>query len=434
MASVPRFLTGPLERIDPATGETQVLVITSDAETALGLAEAVLRMTGPAGIELLPITTARRATRLMAGRPVLATAGAPRDVRDLVRGSHLKLDSIKSVILAWADEILAGDPEDVAALEAVMAELPKDAARIVVTSRAEGRVNAFAERYLRRAHRDLPADADEGAAAVALQYVTVSASSRGPTLRRLLDDLDPPSAAIIAAGDDSETAVASALKLLGYQGATAAVRVTRGEIAPSTHAVIFYDAPATRAQLAAAAAAAPVTIVALVEPRELGALRRIAGAEVRPFTLTAPGNAARERESAMRRELSSVLDAGVASREVLALEPLLDRYDGLEVAAAALRLLEKERTLRKAAQDDARAKQDLPVRPAPPPRREFERPRGFRDPRSPRDSAGARDSRGPRDGGAPRRGPSPHGSAPRGSSPRGSSPRDDRRPPKRDRS
>ena len=40
MASVPNFLTGPLERVDPAAGTTQVLVITSDAETAVALAES----------------------------------------------------------------------------------------------------------------------------------------------------------------------------------------------------------------------------------------------------------------------------------------------------------------------------------------------------------------------------------------------------------
>jgi ATP-dependent RNA helicase DeaD len=437
MASVPRFLTGPLERIDPSLGDTQVLVVTADAETAMALAEAVLRMTGPAGIELLPITTSRRATRMMAGRPVLAAAGSPGDIRDLVRGSHLKLDGIKSVVLAWADEILAGDQEDVDALEAVMAELPKEAARIVVTGRAEGRVNAFAERYLRRAHRDLPADADEALAPVPLQYVTVSAGSRLPALRRLLDDLDPPSAAVVVSGDDSETAVSNVLRMLGYPASSAAVRVTRGEIEPSTNAVIFYDAPATRAQLAAAAAAAPVTIVALAEPREVKTLQRIAGAGVRPFTLSAPGNAAREREAAMRRELSAVLDSGVASREVLALEPMLERYDGLDVAAAALRLLEKERTLRKAAQDDARAKQEVAARAAP--ARPFERSAS-----GGRSAAGPRDSRGPRSGGPSGRGPSPRGPSPRGSSsrgsssrgssPRGSSPRGDSRPPKRDRS
>jgi ATP-dependent RNA helicase DeaD len=375
MASVPQFLTGPLERVDPAAGATQVVVITPDAETAVALAEAVLRMTGPGGIELLPVTTARRASRLIAGRPIAAIAGSARDIRDLVKGSQIKLDSIKSVVLAWADEILSGEPDEIEALEAVMSELPKDAARVVVTSRSEGRVNAFAERYLRRARRDADPVADEAAEPVTVQYVIVANSARTSGLRRLLDDLDPPSAAIIVTDDESVRAASGLLRSLGYHEGSAAVKVSRGEIEPSTYAVIFYDAPSTRSQLTAAVAATPVTIISLVDPRELSTLRRVAGGEVKPFTLTATGNAARDRDAAIRRDLSTVLDSGLASREVLALEPLLERHDGIEIAAAALRLLEKERILRRALQEEARAQRE-----APPARESFERrpppPRG----------------------------------------------------------
>jgi Superfamily II DNA and RNA helicases len=216
MASVPRFLTGPLERIDPAAGVTQLVVVTADAETAIALAESVLRMTGPAGIELIPVTSARRASRLMAGRPVLAVAGSPSDLRDLVRGSHLKLDGVTSVVLAWADEILSGDAEDIEALEAVMSELPKDAARIVVTSKSEGRVNAFAERYLRRAHRDLPVD-ETDTTPIPVHYVTVTATNRTTALRRLLDDLDPPSAAIVVSSDRAESEAQETINFSGIR-------------------------------------------------------------------------------------------------------------------------------------------------------------------------------------------------------------------------
>lgn len=452
MSSVPSFLTGPLERLDPTAGTTQLLVITRDPETALGLAEAVLRMTGPAGIELLPITGARRASRLMAGRPVLAAAGSPREIRDLVRGAHLKLESVTAVVLAWADEVLAGEPDDIEALEAVMNELPKDAARIVVTSRTEGRVNAFAERYLRRAHRDGPPE-EEDSTPISVQYVTVSPTSRSTALRRLLDDMDPPSAAVIVANDESDQSVAKTLKLLGYSSGNATVRVSRGEIEPSTYAVIFFDLPASRSALAAASTASPVSIVALAEPRELATLRRMSGGGVKPFTLAAPGNMARDRDVAIRREITAILDTGVASRELLALEPLLERHDGIEIAAAALRLLERERTLRKAAQDEARAQQDVASRPPaarpaagadrgasgrdrrPPPGggreggRSFSRGGGDR-PRPDRDAGREgrpfRDSRGPRDSSGPR------GSAPRGGERRPT--RDSQsRPPRRDR-
>jgi hypothetical protein len=240
-----------------------------------------------------------------------------------------------------------------------MSELPKDCARIVVTSRSEGRVNAFAERYLRRAHREVESD-DATGAAVALNYVTVSATSRGTSLRRLLDDLDPPSAAVVVSSDDSEAEASRTLKLLGYGADSSTVQVTRSDVAPSTHAVIFFEPPATRAALAAASAAGAVTIVALVEPRELDEVRRISGNLAKPFTLSAPGNAARDRDTAIRRELTYALESGVASRELLALEPLLDRFDGIEIAAAALRMLEKERALRQLAQAEVRQAQGAP--------------------------------------------------------------------------
>lgn len=397
MASVPRFLTGPLERLDPAAGVTQLVVVTADPETAVALAEAVVRMTGPSGIELIPVTSARRASRLMAGRPVLAIAGSPSDIRDLVRGSHLKLDAVKSIVLAWADEILSGHAEDIEALESVMSELPKDAARIVVTSKSEGRVNAFAERYLRRAHRDLPVDEPDGPS-VPVHYVTVSATSRTTALRRLLDDLDPPSAAIVVSSDRAESEARETIELLGYTSETATVQVTRGEIAPSTYAVIFYQPPSIRAELDAAVVASPVTILALVESREVEELKRMSG-DAKPLALKAPGNAAREREVAMRRELSYALDSGIATREVLALEPLLERYDGIEIAAAALRLLEKERILRHAAQSEARQAQAAPRETRPAFDRGPSSDRGSRGPSSSdRGSRGAPDrSRGPSD-------------------------------------
>jgi ATP-dependent RNA helicase DeaD len=411
MASVPRFLTGPLERVDPTEGATQLLVLTSDPESSVAMAEAVLGLTGPAGIELLPVTSAKRASRLIAGRPVLAAAGAPRDIRDLVRGSHLKLDSVKSVVLAWADEILAGDEDDIEALEAVMSELPKDAARIVVTSRSEGRVNAFAERYLRRAHRDAPAGDETEGTPIPLQYVTVTEATRKTALRRLFDDMDPPSAVVLANSDDVAETVSTSLRLLGYQQDSPSVRVTRGDIPPSTYAVIFYEMPESRAQLAAAAGAGAVTIVALVEPRDVDALRRMSGGDVKPFTLAAAGNAAREREAALRRQLSREIETGSAAREVLALEPLLDRHDGIEIAAAALRLLEKERASRKAAEIEARAQQAAPPRPASPregfdragasrggPQRDRRPSSGDRRPPGDRPRRDGGDRRPPRDG------------------------------------
>ena len=73
--SIAEFLTPALARIDPSAGGTQVVVVTRDAETALTISETVLKLSGPGGIEVVPVTSAARAGRIFKSRPVLAVAG-----------------------------------------------------------------------------------------------------------------------------------------------------------------------------------------------------------------------------------------------------------------------------------------------------------------------------------------------------------------------
>jgi hypothetical protein len=352
MASVPRFLTGALERIEPATGALQLLVLTADPETAITLAETVLGMTGPAGIELFPVTSARRAARLMKGRPILALAGTPAETADLIKGSHIRLGGLSTLILAWPDELLETDTEAMAAVESVMAEVPKTATRIVVASHPSPQLDMFVERYMRRARRIGDAETKGERPLVPMQYLTVSAVARGSALRRLLDDLDPPSFSIVAESPEDASTIERQLRTLGYP-ADRASSVTSGTIAPATHTIILYGLPLNSERLEAVAAAGAVNVIALIRPNQIRQLRRLSGADVRPFTLSAAGNLARERERTIRRELESVLQEGVRSREIGTIEPLLEGHDGIEIAAAALRLLERERSSRKSAQSAA---------------------------------------------------------------------------------
>src|SRR5258708_13001903 len=55
--SIAEFLTPALARIDPSAGGTQVVVVTRDTETALVISEETLRVSGPAGIQVVPTTT-----------------------------------------------------------------------------------------------------------------------------------------------------------------------------------------------------------------------------------------------------------------------------------------------------------------------------------------------------------------------------------------
>jgi len=109
----------------------------------------------------------------------------------------------------------------------------------------------------------------------------------------------------------------------------------------------------------------PRRVVALAQPRLLASLRVLAGgATVTPFTLSDAGLRARSREEIVRGELRETLASGAFARELLTLEPLLESYDGIEIAAATLRLLEQARFERDAAR--ARAAEGRPANRAAP--------------------------------------------------------------------
>jgi ATP-dependent RNA helicase DeaD len=246
------------------------------------------------------------------------------------------------VCLAWADELLARGED--ASLEMLMTDLPKDAARVVVAASLTPPVEALIERYARRARRVLSPATEPGQAgggATPVQYLAVASQGRLSALRRVLDDQNPASAIVFVREAASESEVASLLRALGYSGPAASVRAGRAA-APDTSLVVLFDLPATQVELREAVG--PATAIALVQPRQLESLRALAaGGALRPYSLPDAGRRARAREAALRDELQQVIAGSAIDREILALEPLLDDYDGVEIAAAALKLLERER-------------------------------------------------------------------------------------------
>jgi ATP-dependent RNA helicase DeaD len=369
-ASMAHVLTPILDRLEDATREVQLLIVAADAEAAAAATAAIVRLVGSRPLDALAATSARRASRLLKLRPAQIVAGAPEELLALVQGSSLKLEHVRAVLLAWVDELIVGGEEP--AFETLMAEIPKDAARIVVASAITPEMEELIERYARRARRVAPSTAE--GAAVPLEYVTVSAVSRLSALRRLLDELDPADAVVYTRTDDSEFDVGGMLRALGYGGgvhggntsdaAAAAVRVTRAGGGAESELVVLYDIPASREELREAVGAQPKRVVALVQPRQLASLRALGSEDaITPLTLPEAGARARNREETVRAELRNVLESGAFSRELLTLEPLLERYDGIEIAAAALRLVNQARLER----DALRTRSAAEVRAAQPP-------------------------------------------------------------------
>ena len=140
--------------------------------------------------------------------------------------------------------------------------------------------------------------------------------------------------------------------------------------------------------------------MALASPQHLPALRALtAGGRVHPLTLSGPAGRARSREERLRGELRAVLADGIPARELLALEPMLGEYDGVEIAAAALKLLDRWRENATAVVVAAATAPAAPAGSSGGERME----RGERKERGDRKERGERTERGTRPG-APRRG------------------------------
>jgi ATP-dependent RNA helicase DeaD len=399
-AAVSQFIDPALERLDPEIAETQLLVLTPDTETAVLVAEAATRARTGIPARVLPVTAWRRAVRLQRLRPATVVAGTPADILELIRASAIKLDAVNTLVLAWADVMsdAAGEP-----LEAVMAEIPKDAARVIVASHMTAAVEALAERYARRARRSNVTTVVEEEIAVDLRYVAIAAQARETAFRRLLDDTDPERAAVYVRSDDAAREVADVLRALGISDEEPSIVITRGEAVENVSLVVLYEQPMS-AETLQTLAASGVSVIALATARQIPALRVLAGGgRVTPFVLSGPGARARSRDEKVRDELRAALANGVNARELIALEPLLTEFDGVEIAAAALRLLEREREKDKPAEKAPKTDHILPPsveRAAPAERAERadreERPRSDRGERSDRGDRGERPPRGER--------------------------------------
>jgi ATP-dependent RNA helicase DeaD len=399
-AAVSQFIDPALERLDPEIAETQLLVLTPDTETAVLVAEAATRARTGIPARVLPVTAWRRAVRLQRLRPATVVAGTPADILELIRASAIKLDAVNTLVLAWADVMsdAAGEP-----LEAVMAEIPKEAARVIVASHMTPAVEALAERYARRARRSNVTTVVEEEIAVDLRYVAIAAQARATAFRRLLDDTDPERAAVYVRSDDAAREVADVLRALGISDEEPSIVITRGEAVENVSLVVLYEQPMS-AEALQTLAASGVSVIALATARQIPALRVLAGGgRVTPFVLSGPGARARSRDEKVRDELRAALANGVNARELIALEPLLTEFDGVEIAAAALRLLEREREKDKPAEKAPKTDHILPPsveRAAPAERAERadreERPRSDRGERSDRGDRGERPPRGER--------------------------------------
>ena len=100
-SALPRVLGTLVERIDVARPEPQLLVVTTDAESAAAAASAIVRMAGERGVRVLAATASPRAARLLRSAPPHVVTVAPGELATLLQSSALKAASVNRSRTFW---------------------------------------------------------------------------------------------------------------------------------------------------------------------------------------------------------------------------------------------------------------------------------------------------------------------------------------------
>ena len=277
-----------------------------------------------AGIRAAAARTPGRVTRLLREDALDLLVGTPEAALALLRRSALQPARAGSVVLAWPEQWESTEP-----LADLMADVPREAQRVIVTADPAG-CAPLLERY---AWRALPFGqaVPDGATALerAARVVATSWADRAGAAAVVLDLLDPASAAVWCADHGLDAALDAALP-------PGDPRVTRDRPGTPVEAevVIFADLP----PLDAVAHLPPGTAAVFLAPpgTEPYVARLVAGA--RPLRLPGSVEAAETASAARRTRIAERIAAGALEGALLQLAPLLERFDAARVAAALYEL------------------------------------------------------------------------------------------------
>jgi ATP-dependent RNA helicase DeaD len=239
----------------------------------------------------------------------------------LVARSALRMETVGTLVLAWPESL----PDDDSVMP-LMQDLPREAQRVVYTAEP-GRVNAWVDRYARKA-LTVGADAAEAGALGPVRTVATPWNRRVQALADVIEVVDPASLVVWTADQGYHESIRRLIA-----GSQSDLQLATGD-APAANTIIAFDLPA-RDRLEQLLGAGEVIL--LVPTGTENFVARLA-APRRPLQLPGPLDTARSAESLQRQEIQTMVETGQESRALLTLAPLFERYDAPSVAAALFEL------------------------------------------------------------------------------------------------
>lgn len=366
-----------IEKMDAAENVTQALILAPTRELAIQVAKGINDFAKYGGLRVVsvyggqPIDRQFRALR--SGAHIVV--GTPGRVLDHLRRGSLRLDAVKFCVLDEADEMMAmGFSED---LEAILAELPDSRQLAFFSATMAPRVQVITQKFLRNPKRIEIVARQRTLETTNQTYYECPPGKKQEALARVLD-METPGSTIVFCRTRLETAeLSESLQLHGYNAEPIHGDLSQGDrervlrrfregladllvatdvaargldIENVTH-VINYDVPYDVEQYIhrigrtgrAGRTGDAITLIYHKERRKLENIERMIGSRIQPARIPTVADIASRRRGAFVDALRETLESGDFEPMLPAAAELSEDFDALEVAAAAMQMLWKER-------------------------------------------------------------------------------------------
>jgi ATP-dependent RNA helicase DeaD len=193
------FALPALQMIDASRREPQVLVLVPTRELAVQVSEAMFKYGRELGVKVVPVFGGQPIQRQLQAldRGVHVVVATPGRALDHIGRGSLGLDSIRTVILDEADEMLdMGFTDDI---ESILESTPDDRQTVLFSATMPSRITSIAKRYQRNPERITigRADSEPGAKALVRQTVYVVQRAHKPSALGRILDIEAPKSALV---------------------------------------------------------------------------------------------------------------------------------------------------------------------------------------------------------------------------------------------
>lgn len=353
-------------------GGVQALVVTPTRELAVQVAEEISRLGKYRRVRTLPIYGGQSIDRqiLALRKGVHVVIGTPGRLLDHLNRKTLDLGNVRMVVLDEADEMLdMGFIDDV---ESILKSTPQGRQTLLFSATMPGEIMALARRYLKEPEFVTVSKNNLTVPQIEQVYYETRERTKLETMSRLLDTLDISRAIVFCRTKRGVDELVVGLQARAYPAAglhgdmsqyqrnqvmrqfkngqiellVATDVAARGLDIENISHVINYDIPQDvefyihrigRTGRAGRAGVA-VTLVTPRDYRQLRLIENLTKTRIRREFVPSPADINERQKEGFKERLRHIIEEGKLGYYRSVVDPLLDDYDPVDIAAAALKM------------------------------------------------------------------------------------------------